>query len=138
MICKFNTSLKGNKFTNFTPLQESNNREYIHAGIRLRLPIVDKLKKWNSKNPSVNGDEKFIKLIMVDIFTTHMLAESSIDTLDKDKIRFARGSYPENEKNTDKIIAYNNNIFFHRYFRSTNEQQRCTSEPFQRHRQHVL
>lgn len=73
-------------------LQELNNREYNHAGIILRRPVVDKLKTWNVKN-SLHDDDRFVRLLLVDIFTCAVLKTSSFASLDREKIRFIRGKY---------------------------------------------
>lgn len=76
-------------------MQELNNRECTHGGVKLRLPVVDKLKQWNKKEASIHHDKKFIKILMVDVFSSALLAESTIDSLDVEKLRFIRGMYWE-------------------------------------------
>lgn len=51
------------------------------------------MKNWNKKQASVLYDEKFVKLMLVDVFKTESLAKSTLNTLDQDKIRFIRGVY---------------------------------------------
>lgn len=77
----------------FVPWQEVGNREYVHGDIKLRLPVIDKLKKWNKLHSDIHYDIRFLRLILVDIFTTDVLAKSSIANLDREKVRFIRGSY---------------------------------------------
>lgn len=70
----------------------------MHAGIKLRRPVVDNLINWNKKQASVLHDEKFVKLLLVDVFKTESLAKSTLNTLDQEKIRFVRGVYASIEK----------------------------------------
>lgn len=77
----------------FVLWQEFGNREYVHADIKIRLPVIDKLKKWNKLNSDIHYDMKFVRLILVDIFTTDVLAKSTLANLDREKIRFIRGLY---------------------------------------------
>lgn len=74
-------------------IQELNNRQYVHGDICLQSAVVDNLKKWNRKHSTVHHDVKFIKVLLIDVFTTERLSQSTIDNLDLDKMRFIRGMY---------------------------------------------
>lgn len=73
--------------------QKWNDRHYTHGNINLRLVTVDTLKKWNFKYPTALKDETFLKLLLLDVFSKKALRASVLETLDGDKIRFARGLY---------------------------------------------
>lgn len=74
-------------------MQEFHNRYYLHSNIELELAVVDTLKKWNKKHETIYHDDKFVRLLLVNIFKSKLLAMSSLNTLDRCKIRFIRGSF---------------------------------------------
>lgn len=77
---------------NFGISQGASNRDYTHVGVQLRRPVVDKLHQWNeNKKSSVQYDVKFIKLLLIDVFTSAVLVKSSINSLDQEKVKFVRG-----------------------------------------------
>lgn len=61
----------------------------------MRSPIVDKLKKWNLKKQNIQHDDNFIKLLLVDVYTSNVLAKSSVGSLNPDKLCFIRGLYTD-------------------------------------------
>lgn len=80
------------------------NRQYNHCGISLNGSVVATLKEWNV-NKGILYDAKFVRVLLVNVFTTKVLAQSSLsesltyESLDPDKIRFIRG----NVSNTFRI-----------------------------------
>lgn len=77
------------------PLQELNERQYVFADIKLRLEVIDTLERWNKSNATVLYDNKFVALLLVDVFKTKKLKVSTLSELDERKIRFIRGSFPD-------------------------------------------
>lgn len=73
--------------------QEANGRNYIHCDIVMRVVALDKLKMWNNNNRTIDYDEKFLRLLLLDVFGMKVLKVSSLEDLDAGKIRFARGIY---------------------------------------------
>lgn len=67
-------------------------RHYTHCDIQLKVETIDALKNWNIHKPSIAQDQKFLRLLLLDMFTTNVLRNSSLKNLDAGKIRFARGS----------------------------------------------
>lgn len=72
-------------------LQEQKDRQYVYGNVKLHLPVVDKLKKWNAQSNDITYDTRFLQLLLVDIFGTKTL--KAITDLDGDKLRFVRGWY---------------------------------------------
>lgn len=100
-------------------MQENNDRQYLHCNIRLRLPIIDTLKRWNKKHATVHHDNKFVKLLLVDVFGAKSLKLSSLSSLDPNKIRFIRGTFFIYEKSTEtekkyEFVFHISDIFFKR------------------------
>lgn len=89
----------------FIIFQANNNRQYLFGGIRLRLAVVDKLKQWNNNRGTLHHDDKFVKVLLVDIFGVEILQSSTFSSLDSDKIRFIRGSLPINALNIISKIS---------------------------------
>lgn len=74
-------------------IQQWKNRHYTHCGIKLKLIVVDALKRWNIRNPVIGYDVKFVRMLLLDIFGTKLLKNSTtINALDAEKIRFIRGN----------------------------------------------
>lgn len=71
-----------------------NKRHYTHCNIELKVEAVDALKNWNVKKPTIALDQKFLRLLLLDIFKAKVLQESSLKNLDAGKLRFARGLIP--------------------------------------------
>lgn len=67
-------------------------RHYTHCDIQLKVETIDALKNWNIQKPSITQDQKFLRILLLDMFTTNVLRNSSMKNLDAGKIRFARGS----------------------------------------------
>lgn len=66
-------------------------RRYGHCDIVLYFPIINQLKKWNKRN-DVTDDDKFVKALLINVFSTNLLKRStSLKDLDAGKIRFVRG-----------------------------------------------
>lgn len=122
------------KCTNhFESLQELENRNYVHPNIELDLAVVDTLKRWNKKHTTIKHDEKFIKLLLVHIFTSQLLAVSSLNRLEPRKIRFIRGlSYFSAIQVKNIILMGVYFIFSPRCFRCASWERYRTVDPFQR------
>lgn len=84
----------------FTIWQANNDRQYLFANIRLRLAVVDKLKQWNKNRPTLHHDDKFVKVLLIDIFGVAILEKSSFSALDSDKIKFIRGTFSTSASNS--------------------------------------
>lgn len=93
------------KINNFIslPLQNLGNRFYELDGIRLRNKSIECLKKWNQDTPEIKFDNRFIKLLLLDNFSTHILRNSSVGgavahnggvqhaSLNPDRVKFIQG-----------------------------------------------
>lgn len=73
--------------------QANNDRRYLHCNIVLQLAVIDNLKKWNLKNPTLDHDDKFVKFLSIRVFTSKVLKQSTLRDLDEEKIRFVRGVF---------------------------------------------
>lgn len=47
---------------------------------------------WNRTN-KIGDDEKFVRMLLLDLFGVKHLRESSLKTLSTEKIRFVRGTF---------------------------------------------
>lgn len=73
-------------------MQEENARCYCQNNIRIELGVVNILKSWNEKKNTIRYDDKFVKLLLVTIFTTRLLKLASDHSdLDQAKLRFIHG-----------------------------------------------
>lgn len=72
-------------------IQQWNDRHYIQSNIKLKVVTVDTLKKWNVERPTVLHDVKFLKLLLLDVFTIKGLRSSNSHTLNEGKTRFVQG-----------------------------------------------
>lgn len=59
----------------------------------MKVETIDTLKKWNISRQAINDDTRFLRLLLLEVFTAHVLIKSSVKSLDADKIRFTRGLY---------------------------------------------
>lgn len=77
----------------YTMKENSSDRYYTHCDVRMRVETVDTLKKWNIHRTTLDDDKRFLRLLLLEIFTSHVLNESSaesLEALDTAKIRLAR------------------------------------------------
>lgn len=51
---------------------------------------------WNKTN-TIGEDEKFVRMLLLDLFGVKHLRESSLKTLSTEKIRFVQGTFVEAE-----------------------------------------
>lgn len=74
-------------------------RLYLERTVKIRLKMVDQLKKMNSNFPktSVDYDSEFLRHLLNEVFTKQELKDcgksSKIRNLKREKLQLAKGSF---------------------------------------------
>lgn len=66
----------------------------MQSNIKLSRVVVDKLKEWNKNKNDCEHDTKFVRLLLLSIFTSNVLRDHNgvaVRDLDEKKLRFTRG-----------------------------------------------